>query len=188
MRSAVLIAGAVILTGSAAVVNTGKEEDLARAVAEIERLDAMRMDLAGGVGAMTNPDRSVFQAICAPVGQEAKRIGDANGWTVRQLAEKYRNPVNEADPEAMKILHMLTADHDLQGLWIHTEMKGTPGMRYFRRIEVKEACMPCHGLRESRPEFIKSGYPRDRAYNFKVGDVRGVYSVFIPDGAAAGTK
>ena len=183
MRSVILIAGAVILTGSAAVTNSGRDEDLARAVAEVERLDAMRTELAAGMGAVTNPDRSVFQSMCAPVGQEARRIAEANGWTVRQLADKYRNPVNEADPEAMQILHMLTADPNLQGLWLHTELQGVSGMRYFRRIEVQAACMPCHGVRDSRPEFIKSGYPRDRAYNFKVGDVRGVYSVFIPDQA-----
>jgi hypothetical protein len=100
---------------------------------------------------------------------------------VTQLAEKYRNPVNTADKEATRLMHVLTADPGMQGIWIRTEMNGQPGMRYVRRIEVKESCMPCHGTRESRPEFIKEGYPRDRAYNFQVGDLRGVYSVFIPD-------
>jgi hypothetical protein len=41
--------------------------------------------------------------------------------------------------------------------------------------------MPCHSTRDSRPEFIKSEYPRDRAYNYEVGEIRGLYSVFIPD-------
>lgn len=181
MRNAVLIAAAVVLTGSAAVVGTGREDDLARAVAEVERLDALRATLALNIGTGAQPDQSVFQTVCQPVGQEARRIAEANGWTVRQLAEKYRNPVNAADKEAARLIHVLAADSSLQGLWIRTEMDGRPGMRYIRRIEVKEACMPCHGLRESRPEFIKSGYPRDRAYNLEVGDIRGVYSVFIPD-------
>jgi len=181
MRNVVLIASAALLTGSAAVVGTGREDDLARAVTEVERLDAMRASLAANIGAATNPDRTMFQSVCAPVGQEAKRIGDANGWTVAQLAEKYRNPVNSADKEAAKFIHVLAADPSIQGVWIHTEMDGTPGMRYLRRIEVKESCMPCHSTRDSRPEFIKTGYPRDRAYNFEVGEIRGVYSVFVPD-------
>jgi len=181
MRNAVLIASAVVLTGSAAVVGTGREDDLARAVTEVERLDAMRGTLAGNLAAATNPDRKMFEAVCAPVGQEAKRIGEANGWTVAQLAEKYRNPVNTADKEATKYIHTLAADPAIQGVWIHTEMNGVPGMRYLRRIEVKESCMPCHSTRDSRPEFIKTGYPRDRAYNFEVGEIRGLYSVFIPD-------
>jgi hypothetical protein len=181
MRNVVLIASAVVLTGSAAVAGLGREDDLARAVAEVERLDAMRAGLAGSIGAAANPDRGMFQAVCAPVGEEGKRLGEANGWTVRQLAEKYRNPVNVADREAAQYLRQLAADPGLQGMWIRTTMNGTPGMRYLRRIDVKESCMPCHGLRDSRPDFIKDGYPRDRAYNFKVGDIRGVYSVFIPD-------
>jgi hypothetical protein len=179
MRNVVLIA--VVLTGSAAVAGLGNEDDLARAVAEVERLDAMRATLAASVGAVDNPDRGMFQAVCGPIGEEAKRLGEANGWKVTQLAEKYRNPVNTADKEATRLMHVLTADPGMQGIWIRTEMNGQPGMRYVRRIEVKESCMPCHGTRESRPEFIKEGYPRDRAYNFQVGDLRGVYSVFIPD-------
>jgi hypothetical protein len=181
MRNVVLIASAVVLTGSAAVVGTGREDDLARAVTEVERLDAMRGTLAGNLAAATNPDRKMFEAVCAPVGQEAKRIGEANGWKVAQLAEKYRNPVNNADKEAAKFIHTLAADPTIQGVWIHTEMNGVPGMRYLRRIEVKESCMPCHSTRDSRPEFIKSEYPRDRAYNYEVGEIRGLYSVFIPD-------
>jgi hypothetical protein len=180
MRTVVLIASAVVLTGSAAVMGRG-DDDLARAVTEVERLDAMRTTLASGIGAMEKPDRATFQAVCQPVGQEAKRIAEANGWKVQQLAEKYRNPVNAADKEAARLIHVLAADPALQGMWIRTEMNGTPGVRYIRRIEVKSACMPCHGAREARPQFIKDGYPRDRAYDFEVGDLRGVYSVFIPD-------
>lgn len=181
MRNAVLVASAVVLTGSAAVMGLGREDDLARAVTEVERLDAMRTTLAWNVGAAEKPDRSMFQMVCQPVGEEAKRIAEANGWKIQQFAEKYRNPVNSADKEAARLIHVLAADPSLQGMWIRTEMNGTPGLRYVRRIEVKQACMPCHGARDDRPEFIRDGYPRDRAYNFEVGDIRGVYSVFIPD-------
>jgi hypothetical protein len=46
---------------------------------------------------------------------------------------------------------------------------------------VRETCMPCHGTRDSRPDSIKESYTLDRAYNFAVGDLRGVFSVFVPD-------
>ncbi len=35
--------------------------------------------------------------------------------------------------------------------------------------------------RADRPEFGKEGYPDDRAYVFEVGELRGIYSVFIAD-------
>ncbi|MFO8099786.1 MAG: hypothetical protein R6T83_09240 [Salinibacter sp.] len=32
-----------------------------------------------------------------------------------------------------------------------------------------------------RPDFVKEGYPDDRAYGFEPGDLRGIYAVFVPD-------
>jgi hypothetical protein len=57
-----------------------------------------------------------------------------------------------------------------------------PGLRYLRRIRVDAACLACHGPKDRRPEFVEQRYPDDRAYDFDVGDLRGLYSVFIPDG------
>jgi hypothetical protein len=115
------------------------------------------------------------------VGVEAQRVAAETGWKIQQLAEKYRNPVNRADREAEHFLHLLAADTTVKGIWVRTQMDGRPGTRYFRSIMVREACMPCHGTRDGRPEFIKQEYTLDRAYNFEVGDLRGVFSVFVPD-------
>jgi len=55
------------------------------------------------------------------------------------------------------------------------------GTRYFLRIAVGSACLASHGHKDQRPAFVKQGYPEDRAYDFQVGDLRGIYSLFIPD-------
>ena len=52
--------------------------------------------------------------------------------------------------------------------------------RYYRRINVESSCLACHGGRNARPQFIKDKYPQDLAFDFNVGDLRGMYSVFIP--------
>lgn len=181
MRNVLLIAGALTLTGAAVVTYPTGDEQLANAVKEVERINTMREGLAEKFLTTTTPDQAMFQSVCGQVATEAKSLADANGWRVEQLAEKYRNPVHKADREAERFMHVLAADTTVEGLWIHTVMDGKPGLRYFRRIPVQQTCMPCHGTMDSRPDFIKTGYPRDRAYNFKVGDLRGVYSVFIPD-------
>lgn len=181
MRNILLIAGAVTLTGSAVVMHPDRADQLANAVKEMERINTLREGLAEKFFTAQTPDKAMFQEVCGSVAAEAQRLAETNGWTVEQLAEKYRNPVHRADREAERFMRVLAADTTVEGLWIRTVMDGKPGLRYFRRIEVRPACMPCHGTMESRPEFIKSGYPRDRAYNFKVGDLRGVYSVFISD-------
>lgn len=37
--------------------------------------------------------------------------------------------------------------------------------------------MACHGTKTSRPAFVKQNYPDDKAFDFKVGDLRGMYAV-----------
>jgi hypothetical protein len=181
MRSMVLVAGALSLTGSAAFLLPSPDDTLARAVTEVERLNDLRETLARQFETNPAATEGRFLEVCRPVGVEAERLASETGWNVRQLADKYRNPVNRADREALHFLHLLAADTSVQGMWVRTAMNGQKGLRYFRRITVREACMPCHGTREARPDFIREGYPLDRAYNFEVGDIRGVYSVFVPD-------
>ena len=60
-------------------------------------------------------------------------------------------------------------------------MDDLAGTRYFRRITVESACLACHGPKDKRPAFVQQGYPEDRAYDFQAGDLRGIYSLFIPD-------
>jgi hypothetical protein len=180
MRSTLLIAGAVILTGSAVVMRPAPDS-VSRAVAEVERLNDLRESLARQFESAPAATQSRFKEVCQPVGVEAQRIATETGWKLQQLAVKYRNPVNRADREAEHFLHLLAADTTVKGMWVRTSMDGRPGTRYFRSIMVREACMPCHGTRDSRPDFIKDAYVLDRAYNYELGDLRGVFSVFVPD-------
>jgi hypothetical protein len=148
-------------------------------VQEIEALGAMRSGLAASFRG--EPDRETFAQVCMPVGAEAKRLATERGWKIAQLAEKYRNPEHKLDYEALRVFKMMEDDGGLIGMWIRTEMDGKPGNRYFRRIVVEPACLACHGPRANRPQFVKDGYPDDKAYGFEVGDLRGLFSVFVAD-------
>jgi hypothetical protein len=186
MRSLVkLVLTAIVVTvASGALAQTlGPDpEALARAVREVERLDALRSALAGAFGARGVPaDESTFQQVCRPVGQQGQRIAQENGWSFVQMAERYRNPRHRLDADGQRLLRLFADDRNLFGLWMRTEQDGQPGMRYLRRIRVDAACLACHGPKDRRPEFVKQRYPDDRAYDFAVGDLRGLYSVFVPD-------
>jgi len=52
-------------------------------------------------------------------------------------------------------------------------------LRYMRPISVKQACIACHGSKDKRPKFIVEKYPNDRAFDFKVGDLRGMIEVIF---------
>jgi hypothetical protein len=148
-------------------------------VREIEALGAMRSGLAESFTG--EPDQETFARVCMPVGAEAKRLATENGWKIAQLAERHRNPEHKLDYEALRVFKMMEDDAGLMGMWIKAEMDGRRGHRYFRRIVVEPACLACHGPRAGRPQFVKDGYPDDRAYGFEVGDLRGLFSVFIAD-------
>lgn len=159
-------------------------DELARAVAAVERLDSLRATLAASfAGTGVEPDRETFQRVCAPVGQEARRIAGENGWKVEQLAIRYRNPAHEADRKARGVMELMEKRPDLMGLWERSPAKRDPKLRYFRRIEVRPACLACHGAKDRRPEFVEESYPDDRAFGFAPGDLRGVYSVTFPSDA-----
>lgn len=154
---------------------------ISKAVSEIERLNDMRSTLAAAFEQERVPaDKKTFKRVCKPVGMEMKKIAEENGWKIVQMAEKYRNPSHKLDEEAYEVFSMMQEDKELMGRWEKDEMNGLKGIRYFRRITVESSCLKCHGEKEKRPEFIKKGYQEDKAFGFKEGDLRGVYSVFIP--------
>lgn len=157
---------------------------LAKAVQEVEALDALRSSLArtfasGGVAATD----STFAQVCKPVKAQAMRVAQQQGWLVAQLAERHRNPDNAPDAEARRVLREMQRDPALVSVARATTYRGKAGTRYFRRITVETACLACHGAREARPAFVQQHYPADKAYGFVAGDLRGIYSVFIPDSA-----
>ncbi|MFN3361362.1 MAG: DUF3365 domain-containing protein [Pseudanabaenaceae cyanobacterium] len=166
-------------SGSLAAWASVDPGELAKAVTEIELLDQMRTSLAGTLeGSTEEPTLDTFKAVCAPVGRRAQAIAQENGWQVRQVALKYRNPNHKPqDAAEERALAEFAAHPDLQGFWQRDER----GVRYFRRIDVQASCLVCHGAKDSRPPFIQTKYPQDLAYNFQVGDLRGMYAVIIPE-------
>lgn len=177
----VLALTALVLLGMADAPAGQDGAGIGTAVGAIEQLDHLRSSLAGAFGEQGVPaDRETFRQVCRPVGMRARALADQHGWIVQQLAAKYRNPAHALDPEAEKIYAMMRADPELRGLWVRTSVQGTAGVRYFRRIVVETACLACHGAKDDRPAFVRDGYPDDRAYGFAVGDLRGLYAVFLP--------
>ncbi|EKU99021.1 Protein of unknown function (DUF3365) [Leptolyngbya sp. PCC 7375] len=156
---------------------------LAKAVQEIENLDAMRSGLADYLkDAPEPPTAETMKKVCKPVGMKAMQLSQENGWQVKQMAKKYRNPAHKPDNlAATNALSTFEQSPELMGFWEKETLSDQSGTRYYRRINVEASCLACHGLKDNRPQFVKNNYPQDLAYDFKVGDLRGVYAVFIPD-------
>jgi len=160
---------------------------LAKAVQEIEALDSLRSGLASTLEERTEePTLQTMKEVCKPVGMRAVQLSQENHWQVKQIASKYRNPAHAPDNLNSKIaLARFEQSPNLMGFWDREIVDGQEGTRYYRRINVEASCLACHGLQNNRPQFVKDNYPQDLAYNFHVGDLRGMYAVFMPDLQAA---
>jgi hypothetical protein len=161
--------------------------ELAKVVQEIEALDAMRSGLASTLeGRVEGSTGETFKKVCKPVGMRAKQLSQENSWQVKQIANKYRNPAHAPDNlHAKMALAKFEQDPELTGFWQPETIENQSGIRYYRRINVEASCLACHGQKENRPQFVKAKYPQDLAYDFKAGDLRGMYAVFIPEIQAA---
>lgn len=161
---------------------TAVAPEVLRVVSEVEALDALRSTLASSISAQALPaDDSTFARVCRPVGLQAKRLASEQGWLVRQVARRYRNPDHAPTAEEARLFDLFEADTTLTSLW-QSVGGDRPGRRYARRITVERPCLACHGAKERRPDFVKEGYPDDGAFGFEEGDLRGLYVVFVPNG------
>jgi hypothetical protein len=160
---------------------------LARAVDQMEQLDRMRISLASSLeGSTEEPTMDTMREVCMPVGKRAMAIGRENGWTVRQVARKYRNPDHApAGAQETGVIDLFARHPEITGLWEPATAAQGAGVNYYRRIDVQASCLACHGSRDSRPAFVKERYAEDKAFDFKPGDLRGMYAVFIPEVQAA---
>ncbi|QDZ40853.1 DUF3365 domain-containing protein [Euhalothece natronophila Z-M001] len=153
-------------------------EQLGEIVQEIESLDAMRSSLAGTLkGTDETPTIETFKQVCKPVGMRAKQLSQENPWDVKQVAEKYRNPDHAPTEKEAMALEKFANNPNLFGFWETADQE----TYYYRRINVEATCLKCHGLKSERPEFVKQRYPNDKAYDFSVGDLRGMYRVVVPE-------
>jgi predicted Zn-ribbon and HTH transcriptional regulator len=121
-----------------------------------------------------------FKRVCAPAGEELKRWSVERGFKARQVSEKFRNPQHRPNEMEQEVLARFSKDRSLRRLDLPSRDPKNPGHFVFAPIEVAASCLTCHGAKEARPKFVVEKYPADLAHGFKSGDLRGMYSVFVP--------
>ncbi len=126
--------------------------------------------------------------VCADTASDlTKMFSDAIELDVRRVSFKNRNPENIPDEVESEILHKyenllkknkLTSDVETFGKY---KLDGKEILRYMKPIIVEKKCLKCHGNMKTIPQnvrsFLKKKYPKDKAVNYKVGDLRGAISI-----------
>ena len=111
------------------------------------------------------------------------------GWTIRRTSLRVRNPANRPDPWEQQVLQQFesrqAAGEDPRSIEHHAivEQGGGKVFRWLKAIPTVEVCVTCHGG-ENVPaavvQKIDALYPQDQARGFRVGDIRGAFSVTGP--------
>ncbi len=113
---------------------------------------------------------------------------DKSGWNVRRTSLKVRNLEDAPDKWEAKVLDEFEKRKEAgesPKTLEYSEVVEKEGKRYFRymkAIPTREVCLKCHG-RKLDPKVAKqldSLYPFDQARGFKVGDLRGAFSLSKP--------
>jgi len=97
--------------------------------------------------------------------------------TFRVTSDDYRNPINAPDEFEKRALRTLKEESG-QGF---VENIGNGKYFYAQPIYVKKSCLRCHGDPKDAPRDVIEKYGDKRAFGYKVGDVRGIISVALPD-------
>ncbi len=115
----------------------------------------------------------------------AADISQRSGWTVKRTSLKPRNPASAPDSYETKVMKEFQARiakgesaADLVKAEI-VEQNGAKVFRFIKAIPTGEVCLNCHGT-EVKPELkakLQELYPGDKATGFKLGDMRGVFTL-----------
>ncbi len=104
------------------------------------------------------------------------------GLSFNNVSDRPRNVDNLADPiEIEAISYFRKNPAETVRFFSFQSVDGEDYYLYARPIWVEQYCLKCHGMKEDAPITIRENY--DTAFNYEVGDLRGIMSIKIPHNA-----
>ncbi len=100
----------------------------------------------------------------------------ASRATFRVTSDEYRQADNAPDDFETRAIKAFKQNKDLK----FTEGFEGQNYRYARPILVKKGCLKCHGDPKVAPKEVIEKYGDQKAFGYKVGQVRGIVSVNLP--------
>ena len=124
--------------------------------------------------------------VCNIAAEEISRqVSDQQGWKISRTSLKVRNSSNKPDTWETKVLHdfeqRMKHGEAIEKLDFSeiTNKDSQPVFRYMKAIPTQGICLSCHGDKLS-PDVaakLRELYPKDQATGFKMGDIRGAFSI-----------
>lgn len=105
------------------------------------------------------------------------------GVAIKRTSDKLRNPMNAPDNLEKEILsEYLNLKKENKELKPVLKKDAAGNHHYFKPIIVQTMCLSCHGdksgpLLPDTWQAIEQKYPNDKAFDYKEGDLRGIWHV-----------
>jgi uncharacterized protein DUF3365 len=108
-------------------------------------------------------------------------------WSIKRVTEKPRNHLNNADAHEQEILGFFADTlKKLEFFDEWTDPENKTGYTYYQPSNMGKFCLMCHGDSKAIDEKVslalQDKYPEDKAINYTVGDLRGMFVVHIKNG------
>jgi len=104
---------------------------------------------------------------------------DKSGFSFENVSDQPRNPKHRADELELQVMDYFRKNSTEETYFQpFTNPAGEKFYLYARPVWIEQHCIKCHGKREDAPETIRDLY--DTAWNYKVGDLRGLLSIKLP--------
>ncbi len=116
----------------------------------------------------------------------ARQLSEKYGWDIHRTSLKPRATKPDAwETQIMQGFEKQHTDGDGFNYLFSQDIvavKGKPTFRFMQAIETKGMCLACHGenIAPEVADKIAQLYPNDQATGFKLGDIRGAFSIIQP--------
>ena len=118
----------------------------------------------------------------------AKNLSEKYGWKIARTSLKTRNSSNAPDAWESKVLHDFEKRKQNgekvkpMAFFETVNENGVKSFRFMKAIPTGKACLTCHGdnLDPALAAKLDSSYPDDKAIGFKLGDIRGAFTIIQP--------
>ncbi|MDN3689767.1 Tll0287-like domain-containing protein [Cyclobacterium jeungdonense] len=116
------------------------------------------------------------------------KVAEKHKVEIRRVSVKNRNPENQPNELEKTLLdaYQYNVENDINSRSNIQKAEDGEVLLFTKAITIPGGlCLNCHGepgkdISEATLEKINSLYPNDKAINFKVGDLRGMWSISIP--------
>ncbi|MDP3022054.1 MAG: DUF3365 domain-containing protein [Sulfuricurvum sp.] len=111
-------------------------------------------------------------------------VSKAHGVKMKRVTLQQRNPLNRPTPEEIEVMNTWMSAMAKGEQPTAVLSKATAGFTYYKPLVINnDVCLKCHGTVDSATplgQALKASYPADRATGYKMGDLRGMVVVDIP--------